>query len=71
MGRMPSEKTLLATERRMTRDLRKELSTIVASHAFYRDRCTKLEQECADWKRRFDLLLARTPEQSRSGDCKP
>ncbi len=29
-------------------------------------RATKAEQECAEWKRRFDLLLARTPEAPKT-----
>ena len=28
----------------------------------YRQRATKAEQEAAEWKRRFDQLLMRTPE---------
>lgn len=30
-----------------------------------RGRATRAEQEVAEWKRRFDALLARTPEVSK------
>lgn len=30
----------------------------------YRTRATKAEQEVAEWKRRFDVLLERTPKES-------
>ena len=36
-----------------------------ASVATYRNRATQAEQDAAEWKRRFDVLLARTSEIQR------
>jgi multidrug resistance efflux pump len=60
----PSEKTQLAAARREIRRLTDEWKRASASVAEYRARATKAEQELAEWKRRFDLLLSRTPQLS-------
>lgn len=51
------------------RSLRRELAEVKALSAqrgieanTFRSRATRAEQEVAEWKRRFDALLARTPE---------
>lgn len=57
MGRQPSDKTLLATERRENKRLRQELNALRLVESGYRARATKAEQEVSEWKRRFDDLL--------------
>lgn len=64
MGRPASDKTLLASERRTNRRLMKDMHSVVRERDSYRIRATKAEQELAEWKKRFDLLLARTPQVS-------
>ena len=49
----------------LRRDLKKALKERLAYHDgeyIQRHRATKAEQECAEWKRRFDALLERTPK---------
>lgn len=41
---------------------RERANTALRGQLIYRERATKAEQEVADWKRRFDALLARTPD---------
>lgn len=57
MSRMPSEKTQLATAKRMIRDLQTEVRNLSGEVRLYRTRATQAEQACADWKQRFDKLL--------------
>lgn len=57
MSRMPSEKTQLATAKRMIRDLQAEVRNLVDSSNAYRVRATQAEQQTAEWKARFDKLL--------------
>lgn len=57
MSKAPSEKTQLATERRLVKRLRVEMMEVQRSLTSYRLRATKAEQELAEWKRRFDELL--------------
>lgn len=57
VGRQPSDKTLLANERRVVKQLREELRHANDQRFNYQQRATKAEQELADWKRRFDELL--------------
>ena len=61
MSKQPSEKTQLASERRHNKRLLGEMHAVVRERDSYRIRATKAEQELAEWKKRFDLLLARTP----------
>lgn len=57
MSRMPSEKTQLATAKRMIRDLQAEIRNLTGSLNSYRVRATQAEQQTAEWKARFDKLL--------------
>jgi outer membrane murein-binding lipoprotein Lpp len=57
MSRMPSEKTQLATAKRMVRDLQKEVGNLIVQVGQYRARATQAEQHAAEWKARFDKLL--------------
>jgi hypothetical protein len=59
MGKAPSIETQLKSARRMYRNAQKDITDLQASVREYRTRATKAEQECADWKRRFDELLFR------------
>lgn len=61
MARPPSDKTALANMRRELKQVRKDLSSRSLECDRYRRRATQAEQELAEWKKRFDLLLARTP----------
>jgi outer membrane murein-binding lipoprotein Lpp len=56
MSRMPSEKTQLATAKRI-RDLQKEVGNLIVQVGQYRARATQAEQHAAEWKARFDKLL--------------
>jgi outer membrane murein-binding lipoprotein Lpp len=57
VSRAPSEKTQLATAKRMVRDLQTEVRNLAAEVRGYRARATQAEQQCAEWKQRFDKLL--------------
>lgn len=57
MSRMPSEKTQLATAKRMIRALQADVRSLAAEVQQYRTRATKAEQATAEWKARFDRLL--------------
>ena len=54
---MPSEKTQLATAKRMIRDLQAEVRNVADELRRYRTRATQAEQQTAEWKARFDKLL--------------
>jgi hypothetical protein len=57
MSRAPSEKTQLATAKRMVRDLQESVRDLTMSVNHYRARATQAEQQTAEWKARFDKLL--------------
>lgn len=61
MSRPISPATELRNLRRDMKILRNQLSDALQRCSEYRGRLTKAETETADWRRRFDLLLARTP----------
>jgi len=65
MSKAPSDKTLLQTERRLTRDLRVELERYKQFCAEYRMRASKAEADAAEWKNRFDVLLSKGFEANR------
>ena len=65
MSRPVSIKTRLRYEHRLVCELRAELQEIQATLNTYRIRLPAAEKELAEWKQRFDLLLARTPESLR------
>lgn len=69
VGRQASDKTLLASERRLVKRLREEMRQVQMSLTHYRGRATQAEQELAEWKQRFDKLLERTPLELK-GDGK-
>jgi outer membrane murein-binding lipoprotein Lpp len=41
----------------MVRDLQTEVRNLAAEVRGYRARATQAEQQCAEWKQRFDKLL--------------
>ena len=59
MARSPSDATQLRTARAELKRVSIELSTVKMQLETCRGRATKAEQECADWRNRFDLLLAK------------
>lgn len=65
MSRAPSEATQIKNLRRDLNELRGELTRTQAAMSTYRTRATKAEQECAEWKERFDILLRR--DESKGG----
>lgn len=67
MSRSPSDKTLLASERRISKELREQLRQASIDVSIYRGRAQKAEQELAEWKARFDKLLERTPKLTGEG----
>ena len=60
--RKPSVETQLGLTRSELKRSMVDRLNLTNEVAGYRRRATKAEQECAEWKARFDLLLARTPE---------
>jgi hypothetical protein len=59
VSRMPSTETRLRTLQREHKLLQQNYALVRGESTKYRERATKAEQECAEWKRRFDLLLSR------------
>lgn len=57
MSRAPSEKTQLANLRREIKSLSQRCIDLTQSCTEYRNRATRAEQSCAEWKQRFDKLL--------------
>ena len=66
MSRMPSDATQLRNVRREVKALKAERAQLVGEREQYRARATKAELEAADWRRRFDMLLLRTPPLAAS-----
>lgn len=64
MSKPPSAATLLRNANSKVRDLQRQLIFIKAELERFRGRTTKAEIEAADWRKRFDLLLARSPNDS-------
>jgi len=62
VSRPPSAETQLRTAKSELKEQRAALSAQAEATAIWRGRATKAEQEVAEWKARFDLLLKRTPE---------
>jgi hypothetical protein len=63
---MKSPRSLALVVRDVRRELKQERARLIAAAQHgerYRSRAMKAEQDVADWKRRFDLLLARTPQE--------
>jgi hypothetical protein len=59
MAREPSTETKLRTAKADIRRLYIELARANQAASEYRARATKAEQEAAEWKQRFDVLLRR------------
>jgi FtsZ-binding cell division protein ZapB len=59
MGRVASDATLLRAARAELKRERSAYENIAAQRDAYRARATKAEQELAEWKARFDILLRR------------
>ena len=57
MSKAPSDATLLRALKRKYADLLVEHQSVDRERINYRARATKAEQEAAEWKARFDLLL--------------
>lgn len=62
MSKKPSDATLLRHARRDINNLKAMQAALITERDRYRERATKAEQESAEWKRRFDILLVRTPQ---------
>jgi hypothetical protein len=67
MAKAPSIETQLKTARAELRKLHIDLLREQQQVAHYRARTMKAEQEVAEWKQRFDILLRRDQEQSNNG----
>ena len=67
MSRAPSDATLLRTAKAEIKALVLLLRSAEGARETYRVRASKAEQECVEWKARFDLLL-RQPVQIRGPD---
>lgn len=61
MSKKPSDATLLRHSKRVVKDLERRLEAALSDREAYRSRATKAEQDAADWRRRFDILLVRSP----------
>lgn len=59
MSRPVSDATALRNVRAYLRSANKQLDAARAEAISYRIRATKAEQEVAEWRRRFDVLLVR------------
>lgn len=59
MATTRSDATELKYARSEIKELKAKLGTSTSELNHYRARATKAEQEVAEWKRRFDQLLAR------------
>lgn len=66
MARLPSAETQLRSARSDLRAANKRAHELQGLAESYRLRATKAEQEAAEWKKRFDALLARTPPLQES-----
>jgi molecular chaperone GrpE (heat shock protein) len=62
MSKPPSDKTIIATLKRQLREDEASVSRLSAECHSWRNRATKAEQEAAEWKKRFDILLSREPK---------
>jgi hypothetical protein len=62
MARLPSEATQLRTAKREAKELRDELWQVKQERHRALVRLSKAEDELAEWKERFDILLRRDQE---------
>lgn len=68
MSKAPSDATLLRQAKSKLSDMERQFNTKKAEAEAYRVRATKAEQEVAEWKKRFDILLAREPKPLNAGE---
>jgi outer membrane murein-binding lipoprotein Lpp len=59
MSKAPSEATQIRTLKARLAEAEKDRSALARERDAYRVRATKAEQECAEWRERFDILLRR------------
>jgi hypothetical protein len=59
MSKPPSDATLLRNARSELARVKRECDDMQTNMEKYRARAIKAEQECAEWKVRFDALLQR------------
>jgi hypothetical protein len=59
MSKIPSDATKLRHAQRELKELLLGLNECKKAREIYRIRATKAEQECMEWKARFDVLLRR------------
>lgn len=59
MARKPSPETELRTLRSQLKHTKAAFEAVVRQRDEYRARATRSEQEAAQWRERFDLLLRR------------
>jgi hypothetical protein len=59
MGRIASDATMLRAAKSELALAKKNCAVAIAQCNAYRVRATKAEQEVAEWKTRFDILLKR------------
>lgn len=62
MSRPQSDATQITSLRRQLREAERDMRTVESQRDVYRTRATKAEQEAAEWKARFDILLSRDPK---------
>jgi hypothetical protein len=67
MSKPTSDATLLRAAKREIKELHLLLNAARRLRDEYRERASKAEQECAEWKARFDPLLKRTPQEQLYG----
>lgn len=65
MSRQPSEATQLRSLKAENKVLRSQVTRLQVEIQMSRGRATVAEKETAEWKRRFDLLLERTPKEPK------
>jgi len=66
VSRKPSDATRLRAAKRVNADLEKTLAALRIELSQYRGRAGKAELEVVEWKKRFDLLLAREPSNGEA-----
>ena len=74
MARKPSTETELRRYKGKYHDLNRKLDAMVVERNAFLNRATTAERELAEWKRRFDALLLRTPTsraEPEGGEGKP
>lgn len=59
MSKTPSDATLIRTLKRQLSEANSSFASMKFERDHFRARATKAEQEVAEWKTRFDILLRR------------